>query len=144
MSNRFLAEVKKNFFDRQKVKRVLDRRTIKILAKFGGIVRKTAQFSMRSRKGKSSPGQPPYAHGKKLLRKLIFFSVNPIKKTVVIGPILKDSTENLKITRLHEVGGTLLSKHKGKVITQKYPKRPSMVPAFKQHVGKVASLYRSV
>jgi hypothetical protein len=130
-----LAEVKKQFFDRLTVKKALDRKTLKVLNSFGGTVRKTAQYSMRSRKGPSKAGEPPHAHGKKLLRKLLFYSLDPKSKSVIIGPILKPTTEKLHIPRTHEIGGSIKQKH--------YPPRPYMKPAFAKHVGKVAALYKS-
>lgn len=140
-----LVRIKKLFFDRPKVSRYFDRKTLYALNWFGGNVRKTAQRSMRSRKGsqKSGQGKAPFAHGQKLLRKLLFYSMEERKKTVVVGPILLDKTADLGVPRLMEQGGRVAGTYKGKPIVKDYKGNPYMIPAFNIHIGKVASMYRN-
>lgn len=74
------------FFDTALVRRAVDRARIKNLTKAGGFVRKTAQRSIRKRKGTSAPGSPPYSHTG-TLRRLIFFGYDVTTDSVVVGPI---------------------------------------------------------
>lgn len=139
-----LFKVKKAFFDSEKVKKALDTKTRKVLSGFGARVRRTAQFSMKSRKGRkgSPPGKPPFAHGQKLLRKLLFFAYDANKKSVVIGPVLIESTKKLGVPRLHEEGGVVsVNTKKGRVV-RKYPPRPYMKPAFDEHRGNVTKSFK--
>lgn len=136
-----LATIKRQFFDRIKVTTALDKKTLKILNRFGATVRKTAQYSMRTKKGPSAPGKPPHSHDRKLLRKLLFYSLDTSGKSVVVGPVLKESSARVMIPRLHEKGGYTVSKDG---IRRKYEKRAYMKPAFDVHVGKVAQAYRGL
>jgi hypothetical protein len=72
MANSF-GHVKTKFFTND-VMDASDRMLQKGLSKLGAFIRRTAQFSMKSRKGASLPGTPPHAHGNKYLKKYIFFS----------------------------------------------------------------------
>lgn len=135
---------KKLFFRRDMIGKYLDRKTYYVLNKFGGLVRKTAQRSMRAKKGKSAKGTPPYAHGKKLLRKLLFYSMEKKKKTVIVGPVLLSKTAKIGVPSLQEEGGTIAVKLKrvDKIVTKQYPPRPFMKPSFDIHIGKVAAMYK--
>ena len=75
--------VKRAFLDRTKVVRYMDKKTRIAFMKHGGLLRTTAQRSMRTKKGASTPGTPPNAHGKRQLRKLLFFSYDEAKKVLV-------------------------------------------------------------
>jgi hypothetical protein len=141
-----------------------DRKTHKVLSKFGAYVRRRSQTSMKSggeypskaepdspgkrgRKRKeftvSRPGQPPRTHGKRLLRKLIEFAYDPAKKTVVIGPYRLGRTAAQHVPRTHEVGGVIrLKKKDGTTKTGHYRPRPYMKPAFDREIVWVAEEYR--
>jgi hypothetical protein len=80
-----VREAKGGFFDRAKVVRALDRANRRALSKAGAFVRTRARTSMRKRRGSARPGQPPYAHVG-LLRNLILFVYDAVKRTVVVGP----------------------------------------------------------
>lgn len=132
------------FLDNPKIQKYLDQKTKKVFVRFGGTVRKTAQFSMRSRKGTAPAGQPPYAHKKKLLRKLLFFSYDVNTKTVVIGPVRIERTMDQHIPKLMEEGGKVAKETRsGKIVTLDYTPHPFMQPAFETHIGKLAEMYRN-
>lgn len=82
-----LVGAKEGFFDRNKVRRAVDRANRQSLSRAGALVRGIARKSIRKPRGKGTapPGQPPYSHVG-LLRKLIFFLFENRKKTVVVGP----------------------------------------------------------
>lgn len=136
-----VVKLKKQFFSSDKVQKALDRKTRKVLSGFGARVRRTAQFSMRSRKGSSPPGVPPYSHGKKLLKKLLYFTYEPERKSVTVGPVLLEKTKEQKITRLMEEGGTVTVVTEKGVITKNYEDHPYMEPARAKHIGTVTKDY---
>lgn len=100
----FRANYKLLFFDQRGVLDRLDRAERRVLSKFGSYVRRRARSSIRSRKKTSQPGQPPSSH-KGTLKRLIFFSYDVRRKSVVIGPVLFSSRDNKAPERL-EKGGT--------------------------------------
>jgi len=117
---RSIAQWKQFFFDREVVARAVGRGGVKALARFGAIVRRTAQTSMRYRKGASSPGSPPSAHKSKrlaglkklgrakhngaLLREFLFSVRDPSGSTVV-GP-MGFKGKGQPVPSLMEHGGT--------------------------------------
>lgn len=143
MANKPLARIKQAFLDREKVQKSLDKKSLKVLARYGGSVRKTAQYSMRSRKKSAPKGQPPYAHGKKLLKRLLFYSLEKQRKTVVVGPVLLSETAKEGVPKLMEVGGTITRRVKDKSVKYVYTGHAFMKPASEVHIGKVASWYKS-
>jgi hypothetical protein len=78
-------KVQRLFFDRSAVFDRADRATRKVLSRFGAYVRRTAKGSIRFRHKASDPGKPPNSHTT-LLRRFIFFSYEPMERSVVIGP----------------------------------------------------------
>jgi hypothetical protein len=90
------------------------------LSRFGAVVRRVAQTSMRYRKSASPPGSPPSAHKSKrlaalkkagrakhngaLLRELLFFAYDPKTASVVVGP-LGFKARGTPVPALHEHGG---------------------------------------
>lgn len=153
--NLTFSAAKNNFFDREKVQKQVDAGTKRVLSKFGAYVRQRAKTSIRTRKGISSPGNPPYAHtyvarkrdnpnGKRkkgskfyLFRNSILFSYDPSSKSVVIGPaLLNGSRTNPTVPELLEKGGTVSRDGK----TMHYRPRPFMGPAFRKELqGKLAA-----
>lgn len=115
-----LAQWKTFFFSSKAVQAAAGKATVKALSRFGAVVRRTAQTSMRYRKGVSRPGEPPSAHKSKklaalkklgrakhngaLLRELLFFAYDPTTKSVVVGP-LGFKARGTPIPALHEYGG---------------------------------------
>ncbi len=53
---------KANFFDSKKIMRSVGRATRKILSKMGAYIRTRARSSIKSRKGVSAAGHPPFSH----------------------------------------------------------------------------------
>lgn len=132
-----LLKLKRAFFNRDAVVKLLDRKARQALSKFGAATRGFAQKSMRTRKGPSAAGAPPHSRNRKLLRKLLFFAFDGARG-VVVGPILKQSTSNIGIPKTHEKGGLIRSR-KGKV--SRYPARPYMQPAGAKYTPKIAEWY---
>lgn len=135
------ADVKKAFFDAQKVLTEVDKKTLSVLNRFGASVRITAQRSMRTKKGSSPAGTPPYSHGQKKLRKNIFYAYDSKNKSVVVGPVKFERTSNLHVPSVLEAGGTITVQTRKGTVTRVYPDRPYMNPAFQTYQGRVASWY---
>jgi hypothetical protein len=131
---------KGNFFDREKVKRSVDAGTRRVLSKFGAFVRQRARTSIRSRKGTSPPGSPPYSHVG-LLRKFILFAYDPARKSVVIGPTL--IREGSQAPRLLEHGGMGVIEDQGRKRPARYRPRPFMRPAFAAEKSQLPALWRN-
>jgi len=129
-----LAQWKALFFDRSAVERAAGKAKIKALSKYGSVVRRTAQTSMRYRKKASQPGTPPSAHKSKrlaalkklgrtkyngaLLREMLFFAYDPARGTTVVGPLGFKSARGTPVPALHEFGGER-TPYKGERITVK-------------------------
>lgn len=138
------ARVAALFFDKGPVARALDAKTRKVLSKFGAYVRRGAQRSMRTRRGPAPPGRPPHAHGRRQLRKFLFFYYDPRKKSVVVGPVPLPRTARRMIPMTHEYGGTIPRVRLGRLGRKsggRYPARPYMRPAFGAEIGKVKQWY---
>lgn len=141
-----VESAKAMFFDRKGVAGQLDPAVKKALSKFGAFVRTRARTSVRSRKKVSEPGAPPSSHTG-TLKKLIFFSFDPAKKSVVIGPALGGS-ESGAPGRL-EKGGTAfvrplerMTRTAGRIAH--YRPRPYMRPAFKAELGSAAERFKDI
>lgn len=128
-----IKAAKNNFFDRKVVMDAVDRATLRVLSRFGAFVRTRARSSIRKRKRPSTPGQPPSSHVG-TLKALIFFSYDPDRKSVVIGPTLSSNPSGAPETL--EYGGEadiesfdrarkVRTRHRAKVAA-----RPFMGPAF--------------
>ena len=126
----------KMFFDRAKIKKKTDAATRKYLSKFGAFVRQTSRRSIRSNKGTSKPGKPPFSHSG-LLKKFIYFGYDPHRHSVVIGPVVVSGKSGESLRAL-ESGGTVRLSDGRNVEIQP---RPFMGPAFVKEQGKLASLW---
>jgi len=124
------------FFDRAKIKKKSDTATRKYLSKFGAFVRQTSRRSIRSGKGTSKPGKPPYSHTG-LLKKFIYFSYDPHRASVVIGPVVVSGKSGKALQAL-ESGGTVRLPD-GRNVEIK--PRPFMGPAFVKEQEKLTSLW---
>jgi hypothetical protein len=97
------------FFDRELVRKHMDAKTASALARGGGLIRRIAQNSMRSRKRASPAGSPPSRHvprGQGISR--IYYVFDPVTKSVVIGPVLYTSQLNddgTTVPQVNEFGG---------------------------------------
>lgn len=134
-SQKTLAQWKALFFDRSVIERAAGKAKIKALSRMGAVVRRTAQTSMRYRKGPSAPGTPPSAHKsgrlaalKKmgrakyngaLLREMLYFAYDPKIGDTIVGP-LGFKTRGTPIPALHEFGGERAA-FKGEVMAVKNP-----------------------
>lgn len=121
------------YFDSRPIKRGLDRVTRSAMSHWGAIVRKTAQWSMKKKKGTSAPGKPPHAHaGRKggKLRALLSYAYDPNDKSVVVGP---ERFQKGEAPSLQEGGGTAVRKitEGGRTRRKRvrYRPRPFMGPA---------------
>lgn len=83
-----LEFAKRTFFDTTRIINAVDRAERIALAKQAGAVQLFAQRSMRSRKKPSKPGEPPSAHGQKLLKKFLFYGYDERTGSTVVGPML--------------------------------------------------------
>jgi hypothetical protein len=135
-----LDKTKTLFFDRKKVISAVDRATRRVLSKFGAFVRTRARSSIRRRKGSAPPGQPPHSHTG-LLRRLIFFAFEPVRKSVVIGPTLA-SNKSGEAPRLLEHGGTTTLVRRRKRVRINFRGRPYMGPAFEREKPQLPKLWR--
>lgn len=89
----------KMFLDRPHVMQRITAKQRRVFAKSGGFGRQAMRRQMRpgGKKHKSSqPGEPPRTHGDRLLRKLIYFGLEPEAETVVIGPELTHGGKKTK------------------------------------------------
>lgn len=140
-----LAKIKRQFFRKDTVGRYLKRKTFKVLSMFGGNVRKAAQRSMKpgGKKGRvASAGESPRTHDKKLLRKLLFYSLDKNSESVVVGPLKLSRTAKLGVPLLLEEGGRIATQEKGETVVRQYHEHPYMIPAFNLFIPKVASWYK--
>jgi hypothetical protein len=135
-----LRQAKANFFDRTAVKNAVDRATVRVLSRFGAFVRTRARSSIRKRKAISQPGQPPSSHVG-TLKKFIFFSYEPTKRSVVIGPT--PVAGGGKAPELLEYGGTpVFTARRRRRTTANYRPRPFMAPAFEHEQKNLPNLWR--
>lgn len=130
------------FFDRLAVTSRLDRGTLKFLRRAGGALRLTVRRSIRKRKAISQPGRPPHSH-EGSLRRLIFFGLDNVHESVVVGPaprFRQSGGGGLRGASLLEFGGTTYRQERirttnGGRITRRTPyhyrPRPFMRPAEK-------------
>lgn len=143
-----LTGLKASFFDSTEVLRMVDKRTVSALSKFGAFVCRRAQTSIKYKDGPAAPGSPPHAHktsgftrqkkNKKTglvtqqssspLRDLLFFSYDREAKTVVVGPV--PFRGKAVVPGLMERGG------------QGIEPRPFMKPALEAELPKFASFFR--
>lgn len=133
-------QAKKGFFDREAVLRSVDAATRRVFSKFGAFVRQRAKTSIRSRKGISLPGAPPYSHVG-LLRKFILFAFDHGSKSVVIGPTLIRA-ESLAPRLLEHGGETTLETKRGS-LHARYRPRPFMGPAFIAEQSQLPGLWKN-
>jgi hypothetical protein len=134
-------KVKQLFFDSSKVLRAVDTATRKVFSRFGAFVRRTAKGSIRKRKASSAPGQPPSSHTG-LLKRFIFFSYDPNRKSVVIGPMRLTENHRGDAPSALEYGGTvMLDRGKDNTKVTVRP-RPYMGPAFEKEKATLPALWR--
>jgi hypothetical protein len=136
-------KVKKLFFDRKAVMDAVSRTARKVLSKFGAFVRTAARSSIRKRKRTSRPGEPPSSHAG-LLKKLIFFSYEPARQSVVIGPErlnqkIGDAPHALEHGGETEIASGWGARRRKRRIT--LAARPYMGPAFEKERPKLPAMW---
>lgn len=148
---------KRNFFDREKVTRAVDRATHRVLSRFGAFVRTRARTSIRYRKKSSRPGAPPHGHRTMMrmkkdrkgqqkpqmvspLREFIFFAYDESRKSVVIGPALLNARGGAQVLKSLEYGGpsVIFDGKKRKRVMIKA--RPFMRPARDAEMSKLRQM----
>lgn len=97
------ADIKRFFFDRDRVLKAVSRARRRALSRAGAFVRTRARTSIRKRKGTSPAGSPPYSHVG-TLRKGILFGYDPARESVVVGPV---GFAGSRAPSLLEFGGTV-------------------------------------
>lgn len=144
------------FFDRAAVKGRMTKANRKALSKAGAFIRRRARSSLRRRKKRSEPGQPPSVHTSDRVATLknILFAYEPERETLVVGPVKLNQKTILgpqlgvaTVPQVHEFGATVkireakVGQHwrsgrrrirRGqpvRVRRVKYPERPFMGPA---------------
>ncbi|NLW85067.1 MAG: hypothetical protein GXY41_11800 [Phycisphaerae bacterium] len=125
------------FFDSPKVLGAVDTATRKVFSRFGAFVRRTARGSIRKRKASSAPGAPPSSHTG-LLKRFIFFSFDPARKSVVIGPMRLTENNRGDAPSALEYGGTVTVDKKNVTVRS----RPYMGPAFEKEKAALPALWR--
>lgn len=151
---------KAGFFDRKAVIDKLDKATRTIFSKFGSVVRKTAQKSLKYGKKPSAPGTPPTAHRSRTkttvnkktgkvskrpvsyLREYIYFAFDQTAKSVVIGPSRLNSTVDPGALPALEYSGTVTIKTKGKSRRASIAARPFMRPAAAEALPTLPPMWR--
>jgi hypothetical protein len=148
------------FFDRPIVQRYLDKKTRYVFARFGAFVRNAARWSMKNapkprwvtRFGvkmlesvASKPGQPPYSR-LGLIKKFLFYSLDPGQRSVVIGPV-RTNARSINVPHVLEYGGrskavqfTAKKKHEYRPVRVKA--RPFMRPAFEKGKAQLRFLWQ--
>ena len=134
-----INQAKGMFFDRKAVSGAVDRAERRVLSRFGAFVRRGARSSIRRRKRISEPGQPPSSHTG-LLKRNIFFLYEPLRSSVVIGPVLLG--KGTDAPRLLEHGGVVTRRKRKRRVRVKYKPRPFMGPAFEREKPKLPKMWR--
>jgi hypothetical protein len=139
-----LFKIKQLFFDSATVKRLVDAATLKKLNYIGGLIRKTAQNSMETKKARSDPGKPPNVHTG-LLKNNVLYSFDPATCSVVIGPV-KMNAKGTDVPRTLECGGNVdiagkWSLFKKRVVVSP---RPYMAPALEKNQANISKIWANI
>lgn len=139
----------KSYFRETVVAQAAGKANVKALAKFGSFVRRTAKSSIKpagKKRKVSLPGEPPRSITG-LLKKPLFFIVEPREQNVVIGPILANNKATAKndgtVPETLEHGGRVTYPARGnrKRRTVKVAPRPYMGPAMEKEKPQWAKLW---
>ncbi|NIA06911.1 MAG: hypothetical protein GWP14_04600 [Actinobacteria bacterium] len=132
---------KSMFFNSPKVIAAVDKATRRVLSRFGAFVRQRAKTSIRKRKKPSAPGSPPSSHVG-LLKKFIWFSYEPNRRSVVIGPARLSQNNRGEAPSLLEYGGITTIRRKKRRTRVRIRARPFMGPAFEKEQRQLPSLWK--
>lgn len=137
-----IAKFRAGFFDRRAVQRDMDRKSRRVLSRFGAFVRRRAKSSIRKRRRISEPGKPPSSHSGEL-RGMIFFAWDARTRSVVVGPASFNRPTG--VPSLLEFGGVRPGVTvDGKPRVMVYRARPYMGPAELAERPKFAPLFRGL
>jgi hypothetical protein len=136
-----LVAVKKTFFDRKAVMDKVSPAKRRFASRFGAFVRTRARSSLRTRKGTSLPGNPPFSHVG-TLKKSILFGYDEQTNSVVIGPLRRN--DGVQGARILEKGGdtTVPGLRGGRVLH--YRARPYMRPAFDIELQNISKMLKGM
>jgi len=145
---------KSNFFDRLTVITAAGQARVRVFSRFGSHVRRRAKSSIRKRKKSSKPGQAPSSHVG-TLRRLIFFSYDRNRNSVVMGPTLINHPTgapeileyggNTVVDDVRWVSGPKYGNRRQRIATTKRVKiaaRPYMGPAFKAELPGLPAMWK--
>ncbi|HBG28585.1 MAG: hypothetical protein A2Y10_08560 [Planctomycetes bacterium GWF2_41_51] len=135
-----LYKVKTLFFDSPAVLASVDSATRKVLNRIGGMIRLTARRSIKkapSHTAVSKPGKPPLSHTG-LLRNYIYYSFDPLSRSVLVGPVALNA-KGKNVPRILEYSGS--AKIKGKNVH--IAARPFMASALRVNQPKMAALWKN-
>ena len=98
--------------------------------------------SIRRRKGYSAPGQPPHSHHG-ALREGILYAYEPVRRSIVIGPVGFRSQPYLEVTvpEVLEYGGTVRTRKRGERRVRRFEARPYIGPAFERGREKLDEIW---
>ena len=130
------------FFNSPKVIAAMDKATRRVLSRFGAFVRQRAKSSIRKRKKPSAPGSPPSSHVG-LLKKFIWFSYEPNRRSVVIGPARLGGRNRGDAPSLLEYGGTTTIRRRKRRRRVRIRVRPYMGPAFEKERVRLPVLWKN-
>ena len=101
------AKMKSFFFDRQRVRDAIGRAERRVLSRQGAYLRGAAKRQPRRRKRSSRPGETPthWSSDRYASLKNIWFTYEPSKRMVVVGPVRVGTRVN--VPQLMEHGGTV-------------------------------------
>lgn len=116
MSIDLTYDMKKAFFDRQKVQNALDRNTRRAMSRSLAFVRRRARSSLRRRKKTSEPGGTPSVHSKDPVATLknVLFAYDDRTKSGIVGPVKLNQKQKdwinpgtLTVPQIMEAGGVV-------------------------------------
>lgn len=136
-----LSKARKMFLDSAAVHRMIDQRTKRVLSRFGSFVRSTARESIKRRKEPSKPGEPP--HTRTGLLKKILFIYDPIRRSVVVGPMKLNTATQSALPALEYGGESIAKVGPGRKLKKRIiiRKRPFMQPALEKELPKLPGLW---
>lgn len=135
-----INQAKGLFFDRKAVTTAVNRAERRVLSRFGAFVRRGARSSIRKRRRASARGSPPSSHTG-LLKRNIFFVYEPLRSSVIIGPVkLNKGTDAPEVL---EHGGRVVRRVNGKKVRVTYKPRPYMGPAYAKERPKLSSMWKN-
>jgi hypothetical protein len=129
---------KLTFFDSKKVKSAVDKATVRVLSRFGFLVRRDAKRSIRTRRDASKRGMPP-TNKTGLLKNFIFFVFDDKSNSVVIGPAKLSGVKGRDVPKSLEYGGPSRSAD-GSLLN--VGPRPFMNPALDRNLPQLPQMWR--